>query len=228
MPLSRGAPVYRHPLSFLPEVLSAYSWSVLWLRLARPTPIDPEEFTMSKACVTLMLLLSLFGSPVFAKQPARADQIFENAKAEAAQQHKLIFLVFGASWCGPCHRLDAFLTSPETRPIVQKYFVLAKLNVDEKKGKHPELETPGAENMLAKLGGANAGVPFIVFLDATGSPIVDSRPLVDGRPEGENIGYPAQPKEVDWFMAMLKKAVPSMTADESRTIERWLRGASPA
>jgi thioredoxin-related protein len=186
---------------------------------------------MSKFLVALALLLCLFGSVLLAQRPTLANQVFEDAKAQAAQQHRLIFLVFGASWCGPCHRMDAFLVAPEIRQILEKYFVLAKLNVEEKAGKHPELESPGGEDLAAKLGGANAkggvvGVPYFLFLDANGEPIVNSRRPVEGRPGGANIGYPAKPEEIDWFMTMLNKAVPSMTVDESHTIDQWLRRAS--
>jgi thiol-disulfide isomerase/thioredoxin len=185
---------------------------------------------MRKIGVVLVLVLCLFGAspfsgPARAGQPvAPAGQVFGNAKTAAAQQNKLIFLIFGASWCGPCHRLDAFLAAPETLPIVQKYFVVAKLNVDEKKGEHPELESPGAQELRAKLGGEGAGVPFVVFVDATGEPLVNSIRLVNGHAKG-NVGYPAEPEEIQWFMAMLKTAVPSITDGESHAIEEWLEKA---
>ncbi len=38
-----------------------------------------------------------------------------------------------------------------------------------------------------------------------------------------NIGYPSAPEEIDWFVSMLNKAVPTMTADETRTIDSWLK-----
>jgi thioredoxin-related protein len=186
---------------------------------------------MSKFRVPLTLFLCLFGSVLFAQKPAPANQVLENAKAQAVQQHKLIFLVFGASWCGPCHDLDTFWAALETRPILEKYFVLAELHVLEQAGRHPELNNPGGEELMAKLGGVSAegqvgGVPYLVFLDASGKPIVNSNRPIKGKAEGENIGYPSEPEEIDWFMQMLKKAVPTMTADESRMIEEWLRKAS--
>jgi thioredoxin-related protein len=186
---------------------------------------------MSKFPLTLTLVLSMYGSVLFAQKPTPADQVLKNAKAQAAQEHKLILVVFTASWCGPCHQFDDFLSAPETRQILEKYFVTAKLHVAERLGKRPELDSPGGEELDVKLGGANAegqiaGVPFIVFLDARGKPIVNSNRPVAGHAGGENIGYPSEPEEIDWFMAMLKKAVPMMTADESRTIDEWLRKAS--
>jgi thiol-disulfide isomerase/thioredoxin len=166
-----------------------------------------------------------------AQQPASANQVFEDAQVQASQQHKVIFFVFGASWCGPCHRLDDFLSAPETRNILEKHFVEAKVNVLEDKGKHPELESLGAEELAAKLGGTNgkgrvAGVPFIIFLDAAGEPIINSFRPIDGGTRHANIGYPAKPEEIDWFGEMLKKSAPLMSPDELRTIDEWLRKAS--
>jgi thioredoxin-related protein len=186
---------------------------------------------MTKFRVALILFFFMFGSAVLAQKPAPADRVFGDAKVQAIQQHKLIFLVFGASWCEPCHELDAFLAAPEIRHILEKYFISVKLNVAEQAGKHPELESPGGVDLAAKLGGTNAkgrvsGVPSIVFLDAAGEPIVNSYRPVSGRPKGANIGYPATADEIDWFMAMLKKAVPTITVDESHTIDEWLRKAS--
>jgi thioredoxin-related protein len=185
---------------------------------------------MQKLIVFVIFLFCCCPS-LIAQQPTPANQILEAAKVQASQEHKVIFFVFGASWCGPCHRLDDFLSTPEMRNILEKYFIDAKVNAMEDRGKHPELESPGAEELAAKLGGTNskgrlAGVPFIVFLDSTGTPIINSfRPIDDGT-RHVNIGYPAKLEEIDWFGVMLKKAVPLMSADELRTIDSWLRQAS--
>jgi len=186
---------------------------------------------MSKIRIVLALFVSLYASVLFAQTPASADQVLGNAKAQATQEHKIIFLVFGASWCGPCHQLDDFLADPAMRPVIEKYFVVAKLHVDEKNGKHPELESPGGLDLAGKFGGTNSkgqmnGVPYLVFLSATGEPIVNSNRPVAGTPGGSNIGYPAEPYEIDWFMVMLKKSVPQMSSAESQAIESWLRKAS--
>ena len=182
---------------------------------------------MLTGLVTFLLCLC---PSLLAQQPPPANQVLEDAKVRAVQHHKVIFFVFGASWCGPCHRLDDLLAAPETRGILEKYFVEAKVNVLEEKGKHPELESPGAEELAAKLGGTNskghvAGVPFIVFLDSAGEPIVNSFRPIEGGARRANIGYPAKPEEIDWFGIMLKKAVPLMSPDELRTIDEWLRKA---
>jgi thiol-disulfide isomerase/thioredoxin len=134
-----------------------------------------------------------------------------------------------ASWCEPCRQMNKFLDAPEIRSVLNKYFVMVKLVVLEEveKTKRSRPNTPGGAEFLVKFHGANDkgvvdSVPFIVLLDASGEPIVNSKPLNKKGEEGTNIGYPSDPKEIHWFMNMLQKAVPTMTAEESNTIRKWL------
>ena len=161
-----------------------------------------------------------------AQQPLSADQIIATAKSEAASQHKPIFLVFGASWCPPCRQMEAFMEDRKIRPILEKYFVLANLSVLEQRGKHPELNNPGGDKLLRELGDNSLTVPFIVFLDEQGQLLTNSNRVVDGKPTGENVGYPALPVEIDWFMTMLNKTLPALSKADADTIETWLRRGS--
>ena len=85
------------------------------------------------------------------------------------------------------------------------------------------LENPGGENVLGKLGGKNSGLPFFAFTDAKGDLIVNSKRPSGGNIEGSNIGHPFAPEEVEFFMTMLKKAAPKMETSERKTIEAWLQ-----
>ena len=94
---------------------------------------------------------------------------------------------------------------------------------DDKKA----LNTPGGEELLKRLGG-DSGVPFLVFLDPQGQMIVNSiAPAKDGK-KGGNIGHPVAPWEIDYFMTMLARAAPRMTAEERGTIEKKLRSQPDA
>ena len=155
------------------------------------------------------------------RKPTEAEKILGTAQKQAAAEHKAVFLIFGASWCGPCKRLERFLGVPANRQVIEKYFVTAHLSVAEEYGGNPARNTPGADKLFTNLGGPPGEVPFLVMLDETGSPIVNSN-----RPEGrktENIGYPEEPEEISWFMTMLRKAAPAISSDEAQTMESSLQ-----
>jgi len=99
--------------------------------------------------------------------------------------------------------------------------VVAHVTVQESADKQ-SLNSPGGEELMKRVGGP-AGLPYFAFLDYNGTVLATSmEPPGEGR-KGGNIGHPYEPHEVDWFLAMLGKAAPSMTAGEMATIEKYLR-----
>ncbi|MGB7758595.1 MAG: thioredoxin family protein [Bryobacteraceae bacterium] len=154
--------------------------------------------------------------------PPPASVVMESARTAASAQHKSIFLVFHASWCGYCRKLDQFIETAEIKPIIDKYFVQARLTVQEQGAKKP-LNNPGGDEVMAGAGGKDAGLPFFAFLNEAGETIVNSIWPGEGKAAGRNIGHPVQPQEVDWFPVMVKKAAPAMSPDEARILENWLR-----
>jgi thioredoxin-related protein len=167
-----------------------------------------------RAIIPVLAVFSVISSLASAETPT-ADQVLAPAKAKAAAEHKAIFLHFGASWCVWCKRLDAFLDRPDIKPVFEKYFIPVKLVVQEH-DKNKPLENPGADALLKDFGGP-AGLPYSAFLDAKGALIVNSKC------NGENIGYPGEPSDIDWFIQMMKKAAPNMSPDDLKTIETALR-----
>ena len=89
-------------------------------------------------------------------------------------------------------------------------------------GDKQSLNNPGSDVLMKSLGG-DGGLPYFAFLSPRGDTLVTStEPAKDGK-KGGNIGHPAQPHEVDWFLEMMHKAVPDITADEIAPIEKYLR-----
>jgi thiol-disulfide isomerase/thioredoxin len=158
--------------------------------------------------------------PLAVAEARSADEVLAQAKAKASAEDKAIFLHFGASWCGWCRKLDAFLERPDIKPVFEKYFVPVKLVVQENE-KNKAMENTGADALLKRFGGP-AGLPYSAFLDANGGLIVNSKR------DGQNIGYPGEPVEIDWFMQMIRKAAPKISAEDVKTIESALRHSTKA
>jgi hypothetical protein len=167
---------------------------------------------------TLLLLTATLAS---AQVNLPANGRLDSAKIQTSGE-RAIFAIFHASWCSWCKRLDAFLGSPEIQPVIDKYFVQVYFTVQEH-GDKKDLNTPGADEFLNQWGGNDSGLPFFAFLDSKGVMVVNSiEPPRDGR-KAANIGFPDADHEVDWFLTMLSKAAPAMTAGERATLEKSLR-----
>jgi hypothetical protein len=64
---------------------------------------------------------------------------------------------------------------------------------------------PGGKDLLAKYGGADKGIPWFAILDPS-----SDTPLAVSERDGQNIGFPSEPAEVDCFIAMVKKTAKNM------------------
>ena len=175
----------------------------------------------------LLVAITLLAGARFAKAQSAplssAHDVMTQAEAKATAEHKAILLDFGASWCGNCHLFERFLADPAIHPIMDRHFVMVTLITGEHASDTRHANTPGGQQFEDSVGGKNAGWPFIVMLDAQGAPVVDSyRPDSKAATGKSNIGYPDSPAEVDWFMQMLQKAVPSLSPQETATIHSWL------
>ena len=175
--------------------------------------------------LSLLLLLAIcFALPLLAsaQAPDSADKLLSQAQTTAAKEHKVVMVLFTATWCSLCRQFETYLGSPEVRPIFDKYFVISRINALEENGKHPERNSPGSAEMLKKMGGGDS-VPYFAFLDKDNKVIVDSR-----APETGNVGFPVAPEEVDWFVKMVRQAAPSMTPEELKKLETPLRESRPS
>jgi thioredoxin-related protein len=163
-----------------------------------------------------LFLLSLTLALAGKTQTPSADAVLTEARSKAAKENKKLMVIFHASWCGWCHKMDTSLNDPSVKPFFDKNFVVTHLTISESDGKK-HLENPGAEALKEKWGGKNQGIPFWVIMDKDGNILADSQ-----REPGKNVGCPASAEEVAHFIKVLKKTT-SITNEQIAAVEKRFR-----
>ncbi len=133
---------------FLCFVAAAYVGAAYWRRAARPHIYD-EAVDGSKQIAA--------------------------ALADARREHKRVLLIFGANWCGWCHKLHGIFSSdPAIAEKLKRGYVVAEIDVNKEHNK----EVDGRYGNPTRL-----GLPVIVILDDKGSALTtkDSSELEHGR-----------------------------------------------
>jgi len=140
------------------------------------------------------------------KAPSLAEEIMKEAFTSAKKQNKKVLVMFHASWCGWCHKMDTSLNDASVKDFFDDNFIIRHLVVFESKGKE-NLENPGALEMLTKFEGKDEGIPFWLIFDKDEKFLADSRmkETVNGVEKLQNTGCPASKEEVDYFIDVLKK-----------------------
>jgi thioredoxin-related protein len=165
------------------------------------------------AALFIFLFLSA-ASPAKELRPASARSILDSSLRTARKSGKNVMLIYHASWCRWCARLDSVLALSPVKEILDKYFVIALLDVREKGEKIRSLENPGAYKMLKKFGGEASGLPFIVFVDRNGKMTANSNIM----PDNQNVGYPSADDEISAFVKLLKKVEYRLTEEEAAAV----------
>ena len=151
---------------------------------------------MKKIFAIVFLFFAAF--TCFAQSVPTTKSILSAAYKQAAKENKNVFVIFHASWCGWCKKMDASMNDATTKKYFNDSYVTVHLTVQET----PEnklLETPGADEYLKKIKKEIKSLPFFVILNNDGSLLGDS--FIDG----SNIGCPASDNEVAAFSSLLKK-----------------------
>lgn len=169
--------------------------------------------------IVLFVCVSLFAT---AQAPLSADAVMSEAYAVAKKENKKVFVMFHASWCGWCHKMDGAMNEPEMKIFFDDNFVIRHLVVMESDGKK-DLENPGAMDMMKKYYGDKSGIPYWLVFDADGNLLADSklRAEGDGPEKGSNVGCPATEKEVAYFIEVLKKTTNLKEADLTLIAQRF-------
>ena len=171
--------------------------------------------------ILLLLLVSAFIVSVSYAQdtPPSADEIMAKAIKQAKKEKKDIFLMFHASWCGWCKRMDAAMKDDSCKDYFDNNFITIHMVVKESAA-NKNLENPGAAEFLAKYKGDKSGIPFWLIFDKKGEMIADCFMGEEG--STSIIGCPASEEEVKLFIERLKVAGP-VTADEEKAITARFR-----
>ncbi len=170
----------------------------------------------------LLIIIALFQQGLIAQEPAvSAEKIMEAALQEAAKTNKKIFVMFHASWCGWCKRMDKLMNDPSCKPFFDKSYVVTHIDVDEMPAKK-ELENSGADDIRKKYGVSKEdGLPTWLVLDKNGKLLADSKFTTDNSEgkAGANIGCPNKPEEVKHFINVLKKTT-SLSSESEKVIQQ--------
>jgi len=157
-----------------------------------------------------------------AEKPAPAPELVTKFVKNAAAADKKTIVAFHASWCGWCKRLESYLEMPDIKPIIDKYYSVLWLTVNERES-NKALENPGADSFLKKwTNGVNTGIPFYVVLDSKEEVLASSiLPLKPGDKPG-NIGFPGDETERKAFISFLKIGAPRITVPEEAALLKGL------
>jgi thiol:disulfide interchange protein len=127
-------------------------------------------------------------------EPRAADSVLSEGLDQAVAEKKIVFVHFGAPWCGWCHKMEAWMAQPSVAQMLDKAFVVVKIDIDRMTG--------GPEVLKRFAGEKEVGVPWFAFVNPTDNATLAKS--VD--PKGSNIGFPVKPDEIEVFAQMLKKA----------------------
>lgn len=181
-----------------------------------------KHIVLFAAAVGLMAALV---APIRADEaaPTAAKTLLAEAQTSARSKKKPVLVMFHASWCGWCKRLEAVMDRPEFKKMFDANYTLVSLDVMENGDKKAKLENPGGADVMKELGGEKSGLPFYAFLDDKGKKLADSNAM----PGSKNIGYPGEPAEITAFMELIKKTAPHWSPGDQERLKAYFVANAP-
>lgn len=172
----------------------------------------------------ILVFALFFGEAVLAQAaPPPAADVIASVVKKASAEKKKVMVIFHASWCGWCHKMDSSLVDPSVKASFEREFIVEHLTVMESKNK-THLENAGGMDYMKKWGGNEQGIPFWVILSDKGEFISDSRMEENGKLM--NSGCPASEKEVEFFIGVLKKTTKMSPKELEAVAVRFRKNAS--
>jgi thiol-disulfide isomerase/thioredoxin len=175
--------------------------------------------------ITAIAVSFLFSVNSYAQQAASANDIMTEAFQKASKENKKVFIMFHASWCGWCHKMDSSMNDKTCKKFFDDNFVIRHLDVDEFKDDKKALQNPGANELRTKYHGDSIGIPFWLIFDKDGNLLADSKLKPEGASMdagGENVGCPSEEKEVVYFIRILK-SITRLSSGQEESIGKRFR-----
>lgn len=111
----------------------------------------------------------------------------------------------------------------DVKPLIDKAYVRVRLTVMESE-KFKAEENPRGMDVLKDLGGKGSGIPYFAAMDKGGKVLMNSKRPVEGKPAA-NVGCPATPEEIAYFITFLEKTAPKISKAERDLIAKRLAEA---
>jgi thioredoxin-related protein len=160
-----------------------------------------------KTILIFMLSILMVGTVLAQSQSEPAEKILKETIKQAKKEHKKAFIIFHASWCTWCKKLDKSMNDEACKALFDKSYVINHIVVLERK-EQENLNNPGSMDMLIKYKGDKGGIPFFLIFDENGKLITDSKMRAEGillDDTGSNMGCPSTDKEIADFVSKLKQ-----------------------
>ena len=155
--------------------------------------------TLTSLAMLVLSCIAVYSAPEKAASfpPHAARDAVDGACQKARQDSKLVFMKSGFPACGWCRVFDRYHDSPETKEILEKYYVIIKIDTEN---------MPDGKAVFSQF--AEPGAPSWVIVTP------DRKKVIDSYDSTGNVGYPSAPNEIAYYLKALKKATPQITQAE--------------